>query len=155
MGHIRTSDCNRKENPELKRATLLIVVVMLLSLLMIPKAAASDGWLSGWTYRESHTINGAEGAGADYQVKLKTMYGSTVVANYSSTADYTGGWANAWDSSNNNYLIVSKASTYVLFKSTDMGNTYSLKWTPPNGGSLFRYFIFVSWLSSSLNQSST
>jgi len=39
-------------------------------------AYASPGWLSGWTYRKSHIINSATGAGTNYQVKVKVYYGS-------------------------------------------------------------------------------
>jgi len=34
------------------------------------------GWLGGWSYRKSHVINGASGAGTNYQVKVKVNYGS-------------------------------------------------------------------------------
>jgi hypothetical protein len=34
------------------------------------------GWLSGWTYRKSHVINPASGAGTNYQVKITVHYGS-------------------------------------------------------------------------------
>jgi hypothetical protein len=33
-------------------------------------------WLNGWTYRKSHTINAASGAGTGYQVLFKVYYGS-------------------------------------------------------------------------------
>lgn len=34
------------------------------------------GWLTGWTYRKSHTINPATGAGVNYQKKIVVHYGS-------------------------------------------------------------------------------
>ena len=34
------------------------------------------GWLSGWSYRKSHVVNSASGAGANYQVRIKAHYGS-------------------------------------------------------------------------------
>ena len=34
------------------------------------------GWLSGWTYRKSHVINSASGAGTNYQIRIKAHYGS-------------------------------------------------------------------------------
>ncbi|MEM3697109.1 MAG: hypothetical protein QXQ94_06380, partial [Candidatus Bathyarchaeia archaeon] len=34
------------------------------------------GWLSGWSYRKSHVINSASGAGTNYQVRVKAHYGS-------------------------------------------------------------------------------
>jgi len=33
-------------------------------------------WLTGWTYRKSHVINSANGAGTNYQVKIKVYYGN-------------------------------------------------------------------------------
>lgn len=34
------------------------------------------GWLSGWTYRKSHVINPASGAGTNYQVRIRVNYRS-------------------------------------------------------------------------------
>jgi hypothetical protein len=34
------------------------------------------GWLSGWSYRKNHTINGATGAGTGYQIPITAHYGS-------------------------------------------------------------------------------
>jgi len=35
------------------------------------------GWLSGWSYRKSHEIEGSTaGAGTDYQIRIKVHYGS-------------------------------------------------------------------------------
>jgi hypothetical protein len=34
------------------------------------------GWLSGFSYRKSHVINPASGAGTNYQVRVKAHYGS-------------------------------------------------------------------------------
>jgi hypothetical protein len=39
------------------------------------------GWLSGWTYRKSHVINSASGAGTNYQVKIIAHYGSGTDSN--------------------------------------------------------------------------
>jgi len=39
-------------------------------------AAPDTGWLTGWNYRKSHTINSATGAGTNYQVKI-IVYKST------------------------------------------------------------------------------
>lgn len=33
-------------------------------------------WLSGWTYRKSHAITGAVGAGTNYQIQITVHYGS-------------------------------------------------------------------------------
>ncbi|MHA2066445.1 MAG: DUF2341 domain-containing protein, partial [Candidatus Thorarchaeota archaeon] len=37
-----------------------------------------QGWLSGWEYRKSHTIEGSLGAGPDYQIKVIVHYGSGI-----------------------------------------------------------------------------
>jgi hypothetical protein len=34
------------------------------------------GWLTGWSYRKSHVISAATGAGTNYQVKITVHYGS-------------------------------------------------------------------------------
>jgi len=36
----------------------------------------AQGWLTGWTYRKSHIINGASGAGTNYQMRIVAHYGS-------------------------------------------------------------------------------
>ena len=38
--------------------------------------AGMDSWLPGWTYRKSHNITGAAGAGEDYQVFFNVSYSS-------------------------------------------------------------------------------
>ncbi|MHA2133583.1 MAG: DUF2341 domain-containing protein [Candidatus Thorarchaeota archaeon] len=35
-----------------------------------------QGWLSGWEYRKSHTVEGSPGAGTDYQIRITVHYGS-------------------------------------------------------------------------------
>ncbi len=35
----------------------------------------TESWLSGWDYRKSHDINGASGAGENYQVEITVHYG--------------------------------------------------------------------------------
>jgi hypothetical protein len=39
-------------------------------------AANATAWLSGWSYRKSHLINSAAGAGINYQIKVAVHYGS-------------------------------------------------------------------------------
>ena len=40
-------------------------------------ASRSDAaWYSGWSYRKSHVINAASGAGTNYQVKITAHYGA-------------------------------------------------------------------------------
>jgi len=38
--------------------------------------AAGENWLAGWTYRKSHVIQSASGAGTNYQIKITVHYGS-------------------------------------------------------------------------------
>jgi len=38
---------------------------------------SSDGWLSGWSYRRSHVINNATGAGTLYQTRIIIINGTT------------------------------------------------------------------------------
>ncbi len=38
--------------------------------------AQGANWLSGWSYRQSHVIDSAAGAGTDYQIEITAYYGS-------------------------------------------------------------------------------
>jgi hypothetical protein len=40
--------------------------------------STGEDWLSGWTYRKSHAINGLAGAGPDYQIRIIVKYSSGV-----------------------------------------------------------------------------
>jgi hypothetical protein len=42
------------------------------------RASVGTNWLTGWTYRKSHVINYAPGAGTNYQIRIKVYYGSGV-----------------------------------------------------------------------------
>jgi len=61
-------------------ATILLMFVVALAFLssvsFTQRAMAAPGWLAGWEYRKSHTINPAIGAGNGYQVKISVYYGS-------------------------------------------------------------------------------
>jgi len=37
---------------------------------------ASPGWLTGWSYRKSHVINNATGAGTNYQMSITVINGT-------------------------------------------------------------------------------
>lgn len=62
----------------------------------IPQAeqTLSSSWLSGWSFRKSHTIEGSAGAGTDYQTRMTAHYGSgndsgvDVYLGYKSQADF-------------------------------------------------------------------
>lgn len=58
--------------------TFLIVLLLLsfLASIVVPIEAMGENWLTGWTYRKSHVINSALGAGTNYQVKITVHYGS-------------------------------------------------------------------------------
>jgi hypothetical protein len=45
------------------------------------QAVTAEGWFTGWSYRKSHVINSASGAGTNYQVKI--------IAHYSNFAAWT------------------------------------------------------------------
>lgn len=105
---------------------------------------SGEAWLTGWEYRMRHDIDPATGAGTNYQVEVKVFNGSTRSANYTSQANYLNGWANVWNGSNDNFLVVKDGTDYKLYRSTNVGHTHSLRWTPPEGGDVFRYFAFVS-----------
>jgi predicted GH43/DUF377 family glycosyl hydrolase len=55
----------------LKKLTLLVVVMLVLTFVIMPQTSTAAGWLSGWNYRKSHIINSSAGAGTDYQVRLR------------------------------------------------------------------------------------
>lgn len=38
--------------------------------------SAEASWLSGWSFRKSHVINGSTGAGTDYQISINVHFGS-------------------------------------------------------------------------------
>ncbi len=66
----------------MKKGKLVIglILIMIFSFTLLPATihATPDGesWLAGWSYRKSHVINGASGAGTNYQVRLLVYYGS-------------------------------------------------------------------------------
>ena len=43
---------------------------------LVPFVEANPSWLTGWSYRKSHVINYASGAGTNYQIKVTAHYGS-------------------------------------------------------------------------------
>jgi len=53
---------------------LFLFVGQLAVFQLVPKVKADPDWLSGWTYRKSHVITNATGAGTDYQVRIKAHY---------------------------------------------------------------------------------
>jgi hypothetical protein len=56
---------------------LLLAVFSLLSpLLLNVEPVKAAGWLSGWSYRKSHVINPATGAGTNYPIRITAHYGN-------------------------------------------------------------------------------
>ena len=60
----------------------VLIAVILISVTLIVAfntpapslSAESKNWLSGWSYRKSHTIAGSPGAGTDYQIKITAHF---------------------------------------------------------------------------------
>ncbi|MFX1486991.1 MAG: DUF2341 domain-containing protein [Promethearchaeota archaeon] len=63
-----------------RKRVVAFVLVMLFFFPFVPTivSASPDGesWLVGWSYRKSHVIGSASGAGTNYQVKIVVHYGS-------------------------------------------------------------------------------
>jgi len=60
--------------------TLLSISMLTLAfnIQMITQASSAPVWLSGWSYRKSHVINPASGAGTKYQIMIKAHYDSGI-----------------------------------------------------------------------------
>jgi len=58
--------------------SLFLILFLFASQLAIfqftPKVNANPDWLSGWTYRKSHEIYNATGAGTNYQIRIKVHF---------------------------------------------------------------------------------
>ena len=65
----------------LAAALFLLLISALFLSLSGPIKAAGENWLTGWTYRKSHVINSASGAGTNYQIQIVAFYGSGTDAN--------------------------------------------------------------------------
>jgi hypothetical protein len=84
-------------------ALLIAVIIIPLSFLVVFNLPApsvqspsqNSNWLEGWNYRKSHEIQGSQGAGTDYQIKVTayydkgTDYGSNVYLNSKSQPDFS------------------------------------------------------------------
>ena len=58
---------------------LLLTIIFAFNVTFIPSVKGDPSWLTGWQYRKSHVLNGATGAGTDYQVRLNVHYGAFVL----------------------------------------------------------------------------
>lgn len=59
------------------RASLIVLLILLASVFQpIAFDTASPGWLTGWSYRIRHTIQGQPGAGTNYVERFYVFYGS-------------------------------------------------------------------------------
>ena len=55
---------------------LTIILVSASDIHVTTYASAGSDWLESWSYRKSHAINSASGAGTNYQVRIIAHYGS-------------------------------------------------------------------------------
>ena len=62
---------------------VFLIVLLVASLIVLTSAppvmeaeATGENWLTGWTYRKSHVIQSASGAGTNYQIRITVHYGS-------------------------------------------------------------------------------
>jgi len=63
----------------LKAKRTILFFLLLSALIPTPLVRADPGWLTGWTYRKSHTITGStEEARTDYQIGIIIYYGDGV-----------------------------------------------------------------------------
>jgi len=62
---------------KLKKAliSLFIILICASTVLNFNVAYANPSWLAGWSYRKSHVINYAAGAGTNYQKQITVHYG--------------------------------------------------------------------------------
>jgi hypothetical protein len=72
-----------------------LLLFSFLVFVVVPVEATGANWLTGWTYRKSHVINNATGAGTNYQVQIIVVNGSgadsgnTVYENNKAKNDWT------------------------------------------------------------------
>jgi uncharacterized repeat protein (TIGR02543 family) len=65
-----------------KKQNLLILFLLISTIFLsgfppfVEPAKADSNWLPGWSYRRSHLINPADGAGRDYQINIQLSYNS-------------------------------------------------------------------------------
>jgi len=70
-----------KQNKFLTLTVILLMLVSQLAVFEFVPTVKAQGWLTGWTYRKSHVINAASGAGTNYQVRIVAHYGSGTDSN--------------------------------------------------------------------------
>jgi len=87
----------------LKRASGFLFIVVLLiceyaTLIQIPSVnGTGSNWLTGWGVRKSHVINPATGAGANYQVRIIVMNGSSYCTSVGDTVYFDNLTQNDFD----------------------------------------------------------
>ena len=66
---------------EKKAITWILLTLLLISMVTLAfnaevstQTSSASDWLGGWSYRKSHVINPAFGAGTNYQIMIKTHY---------------------------------------------------------------------------------
>jgi hypothetical protein len=70
-----------ENNKKLGKVLTFIMLSFFIAVMFIPMNVSTVGatgaqWLTGWSYRKSHVINNATGAGTDYQISITIHYGS-------------------------------------------------------------------------------
>ena len=53
---------------------VLLLLILTLSFTMLLEPVKAESWLTPWSYRKSHVVNNATGAGTNYQVRIKAWY---------------------------------------------------------------------------------
>jgi hypothetical protein len=108
----------------------LLMVMVILSCIMVFQfqTVTAESWFTGWSYRKSHIIDPASGAGTNYQIKVKTVYKNSFCEQGSEPLGLDTFEASDVDSNGN--LLVGKS--YKIYKSMDNGKTFSLIYTIPS-----------------------
>ena len=75
--------------------------------------SSGENWLDGWYSRKSHTIAGSEGAGEDYNIKIKVWY-DEVIATYA-----TNGVSQPTNEINRPQAIFHNDVTYITWQAGD------------------------------------
>jgi len=110
-----------------------IIVLFFLSLILSLTPNHVQGnpdWLSGWSYRKSHVINSAAGAGTDYQTRVKVSFSTSSPTSWLETLPTNIPVFMTTDVSSDGTVFAGDRN-YKIYKSTDSGLTFSNIYTIP------------------------
>jgi len=112
-----------------KKTVLILLAFLLLNqismALIIQNVDASSGWLSGWTYRKRHYINGAVGAGTDYSLKIRLFYDELVPSEFT----FVNRWNDSYPNVPDAHQGVATDGTYFwVTNSYNVSNVKLSKW---------------------------